>query len=43
MVTITWDPALLRDEDIDFIAAAFEAPSWIPPFLRSGQPWTRPH
>ena len=34
-VTITWDPALLRDEDIDFIAAAFEAPLVEPTFLRS--------
>ena len=43
VVTITWDPALLREGDIDFIAAAFEAPLTDPPFLRSGQPWTRPH
>ncbi len=42
-VTITWDPALLREEDIAFIAAAFEAPLVDPPFLRSGQPWVRPH
>ena len=35
-VTITWDPALLRDEDIDFIADAFEAPLVDPPFARSG-------
>ena len=38
-VTITWDPALLREKDIDFIAAAFAAPLLDPPFLRSGQPW----
>ena len=42
VVTITWDPALLSDEDIDFIAAAFVAPLADPPFLRSGQPWIRP-
>ena len=42
-VTITWDPALLREEDIDFIAAAFVAPLADPPFLRSGQPWVPPH
>lgn len=34
-VTITWDPALLRDEDVGFIAAAFEAPLGNPPFLPS--------
>jgi hypothetical protein len=42
-VTITWDPALLREEDIDFIAAAFTAPLVDPPFVRSGQQWIRPH
>lgn len=42
-VTITWDPALLREEDIDFIAAAFIAPLADPPFARSGLPWVRPH
>ena len=36
VVTITWDPALLREPDIDFIAAAFVAPLVDPPFLRSG-------
>ena len=39
VVTITWDPALLREEDIDFIVAAFVAPLADPPFVRSGQPW----
>ena len=34
-VTITWDPALLREGDIDFIAAAFKAPLVNPPFLAS--------
>ncbi len=43
VVTITWDPALLREEDIDFIANAFVAPLADPPFLRSGEPWVRPH
>ena len=41
-VTITWDPALLREEDIDFIADAFEAPLADPPFARSGLPWVTP-
>lgn len=35
-VTITWDPALLHAEDIDFIAAAFARPLVDPPFARSG-------
>ena len=35
-VTITWDPALLHGEDIDFIAAAFERLLVDPPFARSG-------
>lgn len=38
-VTITWDPALLREEDIDFIADTFAAPLADPPFARSGLPW----
>ena len=42
VVTITWDPALLREEDIDFIADAFVAPLADPPFVRSGLPWMRP-
>ena len=42
-VTITWDPALLREADIDFIAAAFVAPLADPPFARSGLPGVRPH
>ena len=41
-VTITWDPALLRDDDIDFIANAFVALLTDPPFARSGPPWVPP-
>ena len=42
-VTITWDPELLSETDIDFIAGAFVAPLADPPFARSGSPWVRPH
>ena len=38
-VTITWDPALLREEDIDCIAEVFAAPLADPTFARSGRPW----